>query len=561
MKRLALLALAAGSALAASAAAPDFRAPPLGSAGLATNHIMTWAGYTLGGQKNGYNDHTYIELPGNQNDLTVCSWVAVLDADGAGRRPDGQAGGSRRASSVLPALYYSPNVERSAPDLLGGAWGWGGAPVAVSGSLSFDYGFPAALPAGCRLVEYVESTGAQYVNTGVNIVPATLSFVYVFENLATDTTWRGLVGARNGSTAYGAQAYNVFARKGSVRLDVTGRSVTVSTSGTNTLSYTPGTTTFNGVEYPNESKSDLNAYFLLFSFGRNQNDDGGFYSTACPQKVFSCSIATNGVLVRDYLPVKDANGVAGLWDRVSGQIYYSETSTPLVAGPEREPTPEERCHTLAWNGGETGTNCFPRGVYTVAWTNLSSTMTLSVGGESVSLDAPAGVRNVLPGSGMGFTLSGSGTAQVGISRRKVEPFFKTDAGAVGGGDGAMQAYDAALVSSNFCFVAHRVHLDASTHTNEITIVQQDGSRASWGASPELPPDGCGSLRTNGLYQLVYSAYGDLKASYVYEWDRRQFAAWLADGDLAAIYEDGARIRLAHGYPPAVCTNSVYQPDP
>ena len=190
------------------------------------------------------------------------------------------------------------------------------------------------LPAGCVLLEYVESTGAQYVKSGINSVPTTLSFVYVFENLAADGTWRGLVGARNGSTAYGSQSYNVFARKGSVRLDVTGRSVTVSTSGTNTLSYTPGTTTFNGVEYANNSKSDLNAYFLLFSFGRNQNSDGGFANPS-PQRLFSCSISTNGVSVRDYIPVKDANGVAGLWDRISGQVFYSATATPLVAGPER----------------------------------------------------------------------------------------------------------------------------------------------------------------------------------------------------------------------------------
>ncbi len=224
------------------------------------------------------------------------------------------------SAETLRERYWRLHRERNATTR------YGAPPTAATNSL----------PAGYRLLEYVESTGEQYVKTGINSVPATLSFVYVFENLATDTTWRGLVGARNGSTAYGAQAYNVFARKGSVRLDVTGRSVTVSTSGKNTLSYTPGTTTFNGVEYTNNSKSDLNAYLLLFSFGRNQNNDGG-YANPSPQRLFSCSISTNGVPVRDYVPVADANGVAGLWDRDSGQMFYSATSTHLVAGPELRP--------------------------------------------------------------------------------------------------------------------------------------------------------------------------------------------------------------------------------
>lgn len=491
MKRLALLALAAGSALAASAAAPDFRAPPLGSAGLATNHIMTWAGYTLGGRKNGYNDHVYLDLPENQNDLTVCSWVAVLDADGADHRPDGQGGGARRASNVLPALYYSPNIERAAPDLLGGAWGWGGSPVAVSGSLSFDYRFPAAGTSGGGgglgdLVMTCENFTSRYLGYTLGPLNGTYRFTVPFE---TDMGWTGYV--LEGQT-------------------------------------------------PPANMGDLSSMEPVI-----------------------CDPATGGNLVmlwgeglHDQLSIKDL-----YTDHPSVDHYFDESYSGTIsfARVSAEPPFWE---SVAWNGGVTGTNCFPRGVYTVAWTNLSSTMTLTAGGTDMTLEAPAGVRNVEPGEADGFVLTGSGTAQVGISRMKIEPFYKTDGDAIGGGDSAAtQSYNDALVSSNFCFVAHRVHLDASTHTNDLVIVQGGGSRRSWGSAPELPPDGCGSLRTNGLYQLVYSAFGDLQATYVYEWDRRQFAAWLSDDDLAAIYEDGARIRLAHGYPSCVHSNAVYQPDP
>ena len=130
-----------------TSASGPLRPLPEYSAVAATNNIITWGGYTFGCAKNGYNDHIFIEPATNTTELTVCSWVAALDADGAARPPDG-TGGPRRASNVVPALYYTPNVEKSAPDILDGAWGWGGSPVAVSGSLSNNYGFPAAGTSG-----------------------------------------------------------------------------------------------------------------------------------------------------------------------------------------------------------------------------------------------------------------------------------------------------------------------------------------------------------------------------------------------------------------------------
>ena len=352
------------SASLAVAGSPDFRSPPLGAAGLATNNIMTWGGYTLGGGRNVYAGHIWLDQHAPTEELTVCSWVAIHDADGAvagSVQPDGTTlgVGGRRGSKALPHLYYCPNVERSAPDLLGGAWGWGGASVSVSGARSFDYAFP----------------------------------------------------------------------------------------------------------------------------------------TVCD----------------------------------------------------------------GWNGGATGTNCFPRGAYTVAWTNLTATMTLTAGGADLTLEAPAGVRNVEPGPAGGFILSGSGSGAVGISRMKVHPFYDTGRGQVSGSD--MRWLDDRLVGTNWCFVAHRVRLDGSAHTNDLTIIQRDGTLYRLGGACELPPDGSAALGTNGWYQLVYSCIGDMIVTYVYEWDRRVFPRWLSDADLAAIFEDGCRVRDAFGYPDCVVTNAIYQEDP
>ena len=118
-----------------------------------------------------------------------------------------------------------------------------------------------------------------------------------------------------------------------------------------------------------------------------------------------------------------------------------------------------------------------------------------------------------------------------------------------------------LVGTNWCFVAHRVRLSAAAHTNDLSIVQQDGTLYRNGCAQDLPPDGSAALGTNGTYQLLYTCIGNMRVTYVYEWDRRVFRKWLSDDDLAAIFEDGLRVRAAFGYDPCVLTNAIYQVDP
>lgn len=463
-----------------TSASGPLRPLPEYSAVAATNNIITWGGYTFGCAKNGYNDHIFIEPATNTTELTVCSWVAALDADGAARPPEG-TGGPRRASNVVPALYYTPNIERSAPDILDGAWGWGTNAVTVSGSLSNNYGFPEAGTSG---------------GGGGDLVVA-------LDNYS--------------SSSYGD-------------------------------SFGPVTTALR-FTVPYETAQGWKGYVLE---GQSEPTDPG---DVMSREYIICDPATGGNLIMLFHYGTEHGKISTLDPSVTPTYtpFGSTSGTMTVSRVSAEPPFWE---SVWWNGGVTGTNCFPRGVYTVAWTNLSSDMTLSVGGTNVTLSAPAGVRNVLPGSGTGFTLTGNGTASVGISRMKIEPIYKTAATAVGNSEAA---YNRAIVSTNWCFVAHRVHLDSAVHTNKIDIVQQSGAHASWGASPELPPDGCGSLRTNGLYQLVYMAFGDMVATYIYEWDRRFYSRWLSDAEIEAVYEDGMRVRTAFGYPSCMVTNAIYPP--
>ena len=192
------------------------------------------------------------------------------------------------------------------------------------------------LPDGMRLLEYVESTGAQYVDTGIVPVGSTFAFHGVFAVRDLSTT-HGIFGCRNQDAQAGTHSYNAFIHNGNLRADTIGEAtwrVSVAVDTPIDYVYTPTKTTINGTSRNNKSKVNALYSFYLFNFHVSY---GAYSGGGVAQRVYSWTINVGDTRVRDYLPVKDSSGVAGLWDRVSGEIHYSATATPLVAGPEKVP--------------------------------------------------------------------------------------------------------------------------------------------------------------------------------------------------------------------------------
>ena len=51
-------------------------------------------------------------------------------------------------------------------------------------------------------------------------------------------------------------------------------------------------------------------------------------------RVFSVKISENNELVREFIPCKNPEGKAGLYDLVENKFYSSETGTDFIAGNE-----------------------------------------------------------------------------------------------------------------------------------------------------------------------------------------------------------------------------------
>lgn len=210
---------------------------------------------------------------------------------------------------------------------------------------------------------------------------------------------------------------------------------------------------------------------------------------------------------------------------------------------------------------------YPHGVFAVAWSNLTADATLTLGGTNHTLAAPSGARSFLPGPGPyeSVALSGSGPARVGIARQPVERIYQSGIAAADDNGSDMQSMgqwlDARLISTNWAFVAHRVRIGPTGHTNAYEIVQQNGTRYERGLENGQPPPGCDWLLPSGRYHLDWLAIGSMGLTFCYEWDRRVFCRWLSDEEIESIREDGVRARSSFGYDSAVITNAVRQADP
>ena len=214
-----------------------------------------------------------------------------------------------------------------------------------------------ALMAGKRLpydaeVEYLQSSGTQYINTGVKFtadnarVKFTASVTYASD--------KALCGSQNHSAEnnYGfvcylySNAMRIYAgtsNTGATASLVDGNAHTVdlqANSGTltKTIDGTISTHNYNGTIVSGED-------FTIFTSWRVS---GSSMTARCVSaKIYAFQIWNNGVLVRDYIPVRKGT-VGYLYDRVSGKLFGNAGSGDFVLGPDVVPVEYIESHGTEW---------------------------------------------------------------------------------------------------------------------------------------------------------------------------------------------------------------------
>ena len=180
---------------------------------------------------------------------------------------------------------------------------------------------PVQLPSGYTQVEYIQSSGTQYVNTGV--IPSGNIRVQLTYN----ATAEGFIIASE--TNWATNSYDVHTRlvvlgsEGTDWTNIFNQNITVDVK-RNVYTDTAGrSNTFN--------TTTVNNGLALFLFCSNRGGTPTDFIHA--QLIGDTKIYDDDVLVRFYVPCTNPSGEVGLYDLIGGQFYSNAGTGTFIAGP------------------------------------------------------------------------------------------------------------------------------------------------------------------------------------------------------------------------------------
>lgn len=198
-----------------------------------------------------------------------------------------------------------------------------------------------ALPSDYTRLNYIQSSGSQYINTGITPT-ANTRVVMDFQLTTADTGNRALfaVAGQFSFRWYGSSS--VFRSNGSDSKDF---SNTISGTDRHTVDKTATTCTLDGTySVTNSAGSVSNPLYLL---AQNTGSGVSNYASA---KLYSCKIYENGSLVRDFVPCTNASGTVGLYDMANGAFYSNAGSGTFTSGGVYDPTAPVGNHNTLIDG-------------------------------------------------------------------------------------------------------------------------------------------------------------------------------------------------------------------
>lgn len=180
-------------------------------------------------------------------------------------------------------------------------------------------------------LDYIESTGTQYINTGYNPNNTTKIIMDAqFNNYTSVTPIKAYFYCVDGSNRFGiidASSSNnlihfYYSNLGS-------KSLSIPIDSRRTIVVDGASATIDGTTLSFSAKT-YQMSRPLFLFAGNEN---GVTKFQVDGKIFSCKIYDNGAIVRDYIPVKmRKTGEIGLWDKVNRQFYGNAGTGMFIAG-------------------------------------------------------------------------------------------------------------------------------------------------------------------------------------------------------------------------------------
>lgn len=189
-------------------------------------------------------------------------------------------------------------------------------------------GGTSRLPTGYQEVEYIQSSGTQYIDTGFK--PNQDTRVVCDTEFAASTTAYWLFGSRVGPND---RNYAFLTYQGGHRSDYndTPGDVIGGVSGRFIVDKNKNITYIDEVVKDELSYGAFQSTYNLYIFRSN---NGGTPSASNTAKIYSCQIYDNGALIRDFVPAKNSDGTVGLYDLVNDAFYGNAGTGTFTAGPD-----------------------------------------------------------------------------------------------------------------------------------------------------------------------------------------------------------------------------------
>lgn len=186
----------------------------------------------------------------------------------------------------------------------------------------------STLPSGYTELEYIQSSGTQYINTGFKPNQDTKI------SMTTDFPPSGNTWLYGGRASAGSNSLGFLYTSGDkYRFDYASslNELTLKPTGKFTIDSDKNKCYINGELASTATYTAFTSPVNMYIFSNNNN---GSLSGGSSAKLYNCSIYDNGVLIRNFIPCKNASGTIGLYDSVNHQFYQNAGSGTFIAGPE-----------------------------------------------------------------------------------------------------------------------------------------------------------------------------------------------------------------------------------
>ena len=184
------------------------------------------------------------------------------------------------------------------------------------------------LPEGYIQLNYIQSTGTQYIDTGV--VPEINTKITIDFDVVSAGDDDVICGVISPNVCVGYSTARIF---GSFK-NGTGSSVDVNTTvvGSHSAEVSNGTFVLDGTSHAFSAVSSYSTTRSIFLFAGSYSDapDGAYGKVKA--KVFSCKLYDGAVAVRNYIPCKNPSNEIGLYDLVTKEFYGNAGTGTFIGG-------------------------------------------------------------------------------------------------------------------------------------------------------------------------------------------------------------------------------------